>query len=361
MKIAIDISRLATAQRTGTERYTWEVLAGIVANPGAHTYMLYCAQLPVGLPPLPANVHVRVMPFPRLWTHLRLAWQLWCDRPDVLFVPSHVLPWNVRLVPGMRVVTTVHDLGFLHFPQAHTIFQNSYLRLSTWWAATAADAVIAISAATANDLQQFTQIAPQRVHIIAHGVSPRFAPGAAQPQPWSRYMLYVGTLQPRKNLIRLIEAFARGVRHPDTQLVIAGRAGWLSEPLVATAQRCGVADRVHLIGFVPDDDLPALLASARAFLFPSLYEGFGMPVLEAMASGVPVITSNTSALPEVAGDAALLVDPTDVNAIAAAISRFDGDDVLHAEFVARGLVHATHFSWQRCAQATYALLTNRTS
>ena len=360
MKIAIDISRLATSQRTGTERYTWEVLAGIAARPGAHEYILYCAQLPAAMPSLPTNMRVQVMPFPRLWTHLRLAWQLWRDRPDVLFVPSHVLPWNVRLVPGMRVVTTVHDLGFLHFPQAHTTFQNVYLRLSTWWAARAADAVIAISAATAHDLQQFTGIAPQRVHIIAHGVSPRFVPAAVRPQPWPRYLLYVGTLQPRKNLMRLIEAFAQGVRHPDTQLVIAGRAGWLNEPLAATAQRCGVADRVHLIGFVPDDDLPALLASARAFVFPSLYEGFGMPVLEAMASGVPVITSNTSALPEVAGDAALLVDPTDVTDIAAAITQLDSDDVLHAEFVSRGLTHAARFSWQRCAQATHAILTNRT-
>jgi glycosyltransferase involved in cell wall biosynthesis len=361
VKIAIDISRLATTQRTGTERYTWEVLAGIAANPGDHEYILYSAQQPTELPELPSCMRVCVMPFPRLWTHLRLAWQLWRDCPDVLFVPSHVLPWNVRLVPGMRVVTTVHDLGFLHFPEAHTRFQNGYLRLSTWWAAMAADAVIAISAATAHDLRQFTGIVPQRVHIIAHGVSPRFVPSAAHAQPWSRYLLYVGTLQPRKNLIRLIEAFAQAVRHPDTQLVIAGRAGWLSEPLMATAHRCGVADRVHLIGFVPDADLPALLATARAFVFPSLYEGFGMPVLEAMASGVPVITSNTSALPEVAGDAALLVDPTDVAAIAAAITRLDGDDGLHAAFVARGLAHAARFTWRRCAQATYAILTNSAS
>ena len=361
VKIAIDISRLATNQRTGTERYTWEVLAGIAAHPGPHEYLLYCRVHPAELPVLAPNMRVIVMPFPRLWTHIRLAWQLWRDRPDVLFVPSHVLPWNVRLVPGMRVVTTVHDLGFVHFPQAHTMFQNIYLRVSTWWAAVAADALIAISQATADDVRQFVGVSPARIRVIPHGVSPMFAPQQATPQRWPRYLLYVGTLQPRKNLLRVIAAFAQANTHPDTQLVIAGRAGWLSEPLQAHAVACGVADRVHLIGFVPDAQLPGLLASARAFLFPSLYEGFGMPVLEAMASGVPVLTSTTSALPEVAGDAALLVDPTDVTAMAAGIHTLDCDDAMHAMYVARGVHHAAAYTWGRCAHDTLAVLCERNS
>ena len=168
--------------------------------------------------------------------------------------------------------------------------------------------------------------------------------------------MYVGTLQPRKNLARLIEAFARAQTHPDTQLLIAGRAGWLSEPLADIARAHGVADRVHLIGFVPDADLPSLLAGARAFVFPSLYEGFGMPVLEAMASGAAVLTSTTSALPEVAGDAACLVDPTDVDAIAAGISRLDGDDAYHVDLVAKGFQQAQRFSWDTCAATTLAVL-----
>lgn len=358
MNIGIDISRLATAQRTGTERYTWELLAGLATHPGLHEYWLYCREMPVDLPPLPAHMHVRVLPFPRLWTHIRLAWELWRQPPDVLFVPSHVVPWNVRLVPRLRVVTTVHDLGFLHFPQAHTTFQNVYLRLSTWWATKSADTVIAISQATADDLYTFSGIAPDRVVVIPHGVSALFAPQAATPQAWSRYFLYVGTLQPRKNLARVIEAFAQARCHPDTHLLIAGRTGWLSEPLQALALQYGVANRVHFLGFVPDTQLPGLLASARAFVFPSLYEGFGMPVLEAMASGVPVITSTTSALPEVAGDAALLVDPTDVSAIAQAMTRIDTDDNLHAAYVTRGIHRARGYSWQRCADTTRAVLSD---
>ena len=356
MRIGIDISRLATTQRTGTERYTWEVLAGMAATPGDDEYWLYCRTLPAEIPPFAGVMRVRVMPFARLWTHIRLAWALWLQPPDVLFVPSHVLPWNVRLVRGMRVVTTVHDLGFLHFPQSHTRFQNIYLRLTTRWAAWAADRVIAISQATADDLVRYTGVDRRRVVVIPHGVAPVFTPLAKKTMPWARYMVYVGTLQPRKNLARLIEAFARAQTHPATQLVIAGRAGWLSEPLAEIARAHGVAERVHLIGFVPDAELPALLAGARAFVFPSLYEGFGMPVLEAMASGAAVLTSTTSALPEVAGEAACLVDPTDVDAIAAGIRRLDGDDAYHGQLVAKGYIQAQRFSWTTCAATTLAVL-----
>ena len=196
MQIGIDISRLATTQRTGTERYTWEVLAGMAAAPGDNDYVLYCRTLPAELPLFAGRMQVRVLPFARLWTHIRLAWELWRQPPEVVFVPSHVLPWNVRLVRGMRVVTTVHDLGFLHFPQAHTRFQNMYLRLTTRWAAWAADTVIAISQATADDLVRYTGVDRRRVVVIPHGVAPVFTPLAKKPMPWARYMVYVGTLQP---------------------------------------------------------------------------------------------------------------------------------------------------------------------
>lgn len=354
MRIGIDISRLATAQKTGTERYTWEVLAELAAQPTNDTYALYCRDVPADLPPLPAHMHVCHLPMQRLWTHVRLATALWRHHPDALFVPSHVLPWNVPFIRGMRVVTTVHDLGFLHFPGAHTTFQNAYLRLTTQWAARAADRVIAISEATAADFVAYTGMSRDRVSVIPHGVSPRFHPQAATPQPWSRYLLYVGTLQPRKNLLRLIQAFAIAETHPETQLVIAGRTGWLSEPLAQEINRLGLTGRVHLVGYVADDALPGLLAQARGFVFPSLYEGFGMPVLEAMASGTPVLCANTSALPEVAGDAAILVDPLNVDAIAGGITVLDGDDATHADYRQRGLDRVKAYSWQRCAQATIA-------
>lgn len=356
MNIGIDISRLATAHKTGTERYTWEVLAGIAQSPGDDTYQLYCRDIPAQLPSLAARMSLRHLPMRRLWTHIRLAAELFMHSPDTLFVPSHVVPWNAPLLRRTRIVTTIHDLGFLAFPEAHTRFQNFYLRLTTRWAAVAAHRIIAISQATADDFVRYTGVDPQRVVVIHHGVAPEFNPQHQSPSPYQRYMLYVGTLQPRKNIMRMIEAFAQATLHPDTHLFIGGRAGWLSQPLQQRIDELGLSDRVHLLGFVPDDQLYGLMAGARAFVFPSLYEGFGMPVLEAMASGTPVITSTTSALPEVAGDAAILVEPTDVSAIATAMQQIDTDDALYDELRQRGLAHASAFTWARCAALTQAVL-----
>ena len=356
VNIGIDISRLATAQKTGTERYTWELLAGIADHPGADTYQLYCRDIPTHLPSLASRMHLRYLPMRRLWTHVRLAAELFGHAPDTLFVPSHVVPWNAPLLRHTRVVTTIHDLGFLSFPEAHTRFQNFYLRLTTRWAALVAHRIIAISQATADDFVRYTGVDPQRVVVIHHGVAPEFHPNHQSSSPYPRYMLYVGTLQPRKNIMRMIEAFAQAKLHPDTHLLIGGRTGWLSQPLQQRIDELDMADRIHLLGFVPDEQLYGLMAGARAFVFPSLYEGFGMPVLEAMASGTPVITSTTSALPEVAGDAALLVDPTDVNAIAAAMQQLDTDDVVYDHLRQRGLTHAASFTWVRTAAQTLDVL-----
>jgi glycosyltransferase involved in cell wall biosynthesis len=177
-------------------------------------------------------------------------------------------------------------------------------------------------------------------------------------------MLYVGTVQPRKNLERLIEAFAMATAsHTGASggeqpllLAIAGRRGWLSEAIDRRVAQLGLGGRVRFLDYVPDEDLPGLLSGATAFAFPSLYEGFGLPVLEAMACGAPVLTSTTSSLPEVAGDAAMLVDPTDTAAIAAALARLIADEPLRAELRARGLARAALFSWERCARETLAVL-----
>ena len=356
MRIGIDISRLATRQRTGTERYTWELLAALAVDPGPQTYLLYTREHPEDLPDLPPQMEVRVVPGRRLWTHIHLAAELFRDCPDVLFVPSHVVPWNTPFLRHLHVVTTVHDLGFLAFPAAHTTFQNFYLRLSTRWAAWAAHRIIAISDATARDLVRYTGMDSRRITVIAHGVAPVFAPTHATAQPYHRFFLTVGTLQPRKNLQRLIEAFIRMPQNHDTQLVIAGKVGWLGEPLQALIDAAGARNRIHLVGFVPDATLYGLLASARAFVFPSLYEGFGMPVLEAMASGTAVVCANTSALPEVAGDAAVLFDPLSVESMCTALTRVDNDDALVAACVERGLERVQHYTWARCAAQTRAVL-----
>jgi glycosyltransferase involved in cell wall biosynthesis len=312
----------------------------------------------------PANVELCAIPFPRLWTHLRLSAEMVVRPPDVLFVPAHVLP----LIHPRRSVVTVHDLGYLSYPEAHTPGDRRYLDGSTRWNARRATLVVADSAATRADLIRAYGVDGRKIRVIYLGRDETLAPvrdgGSladvrARYGITGRYLLYVGTLQPRKNLARVIAAFARTAADPafaDLQLVLAGKKGWLYDDLFAQVERLDLAGRVVFPGYIEDADLPALLSGALAFVFPSLFEGFGIPVLEAGACGVPVITSNTSSLPEVAGDAALLVDPHDVDAIAEAMYRLVTDDALRSELARRGLANVQRFSWEKCARETLAVL-----
>jgi glycosyltransferase involved in cell wall biosynthesis len=363
--IAIDISRLSASERTGTERYSYELLAALARIDRWQAYTLYSNGLPAALPPLGPNFSLRNLPLPRLWTHARLGPALVRERPSLLFVPAHVIP---LLHPPS--VVTIHDLGYLAFPEAHTARRRLELDLTTRWSLRAARHVIAISQATRADLIRHYGASPQQISVIHHGLSPAFRLPEDQAMVAAiraryglsrAYFLYVGTIQPRKNLVRLIEAFAQalpGLTPGATPplLVLAGREGWLSATIRHRAGELGIAEHVRFLGYLPDEELPALLSAALAFVFPSLYEGFGMPVLEAMACGAPVLTANSTALPEVAGEAALLVAPSDSDAITAGLMRLANEPALRAELRTRGLARATQFTWERCARATLEVL-----
>jgi len=364
LHIAIDASRLAVAERTGTERYSYELLAALARVDRRSRYTLYTNGLPAALPPLGPNMALCSIPLPRLWTHARLGPALLRARPDVAFIPAHVVP----LARPPAAVVTIHDLGYLAFPDAHTARRRLELHLTTLWSVRAARRVIAISAATRDDLLRRYGADPARVAVVHHGLAgAQFRPPNPNEIAAARarhglerpYFLYVGTVQPRKNLERLIAAFAQAAGAGalgEAELVLGGRRGWLSAPIERKAAELGLAGRVRFPGYLPDADLPALLGGALAFAFPSLYEGFGLPVLEAMACGAPVLTSATSSLPEVAGDAALLVDPRDTAAIAAGLARLAADPALRADLRARGMARAAGFTWERCARETLAIL-----
>ncbi len=365
MLIGIDASRSTAGRRTGTENYSLYLIRELLASTTGHRFRLYFNQAP---PPglFPDKTEHRVFPFTRLWTHLRLSWEMFRHAPDLLFVPSHVLP----LVHPRCSVVTVHDLGYLYYPEAHTLSQNAYLRWSTRFNARSAAAILADSEATRQDLVRHCQISEEKISVVYPGrdetltqiSDPATVAGVRARYGLNEsYLLYVGTLHPRKNLVRLVQAFNMIVQSPvsgfqspisNLQLVLAGQKGWLYDELLSKVRRLGLADRVLLTGYVPRDDLAALLSGARAFVYPSLYEGFGLPVLEAMACGTPVICSNVSSLPEVAGDAALLVDPLDIEVLAQALHDVITDDGLGRELVARGYRQIERFSWRRCAQET---------
>ncbi len=363
MLIGIDASRAAYAQRTGTENYSLFLIRALLELDQENHYRLYFSYPPAAnLFPAETNVQLRTIPFPRLWTHIRLSWEMISRSPDVLFVPAHVLP----LLHPRRSVVTVHDLGYLHYPQAHTRWARWYLQWSTSYNVRAAAHIIADSEVTQRDLIERCQARADKVTVVYPGYDPHFAPvrdaarlAAVQKRYGipGAYILYVGTLQPRKNLGRLLDAYATLISQGrDVHLVIAGKKGWLHEPLFAQVRQLGLEGWVHFTGYVPQEDLPALISAARVFVLPSLYEGFGFPVLEAMACGTPVVCSNVSSLPEVAGDAAILVSPHDTAQLVQAVSRVLDDNELRHELTQKGLRQVTHFRWERCAQETLRIL-----
>jgi glycosyltransferase involved in cell wall biosynthesis len=365
MLIGIDASRATVARRTGTERYSLHLIEALLALDTSHRFRLYFNQPPApGLFSVNDRARQQIIPFPRLWTHLRLGLEVAAHPPDVLFVPSHVLPLFTR----PPAVVTVHDLGYLHFPQAHPPRQRRYLNWSTRHNARTARVVIADSEATRGDLVAHYGVPARKIVVAYPGPEPGLAPvrdaqaiAAVKRRYgiWGDYFLHVGTLQPRKNLARLIQAFANllaAAPQPNVQLVLAGKKGWLYGDLFSQARRLELEGRVLFPGYVDEADKSALLSGALAYVLPSLYEGFGFPALEAQVCETPLVCANTSSLPEVAGDAALLVDPLDVDALAGAMARLLNDTSLRANLVARGRRNCARFSWRACAETVMAAL-----
>jgi len=356
MLIGVDASRATHAQRTGTETYSAELVRRLPDFLHGHRLRFY-AHTPPDDDLLLAthSAEWRVMPFPRLWTHVRLSLEMALEAPDVLFVPAHVIP----LAHPERCVVTVHDLGYLAYPQTHPLFSRWYLTLSTRWNVQVASHVIADSEATRRDLHDRLNVNPAKVSVVYPGYDEqRFQPVRDEQRIEKarekygireRYVLFLGTVQPRKNLTRLVEAFAQ-TGDPTTQLVIAGRRGWLTGDLYRHAKTLALGERVCFPGYIAAEDVPALLTGATLFAFPSLYEGFGLPVLEAMACGTPVLCSNAASLPEVAGDAALLTDPHDTDSLGLALQRLLQDETLRRDLIARGLARARRFSWDSSAR-----------
>ena len=308
--------------------------------------------------------------WPRLLNAVRLTRWLAREVPrrvrqegvDLYHAVSSVGP----LRPGCPWVMTVHDATLLTMRSQYGWADRLYHRVFGVLAARRADALIAPSQATRQAVARVYGIPETRIHVVPHGISDHFRPPAAARRAAvlrryglsSPYVLFVGARPPRKNLDRLIEAIARSRRRPGgaaLQLAIAGPPEHGDGATRAVARRLGLTDAVRWVGWVPPEDLPALYAGARCLAYPSLAEGFGFPILEAMACGTCVVTSDGSSMAEVAGDAALLVDPQRADSIADALSRLQGDPALRSELIARGLARAAGFRWPDAAARTEAV------
>ena len=272
---------------------------------------------------------------------------------------EHLLP---RL--SLPTVMTVHDLIFERFPQHHKLTNRAFLRVGMPLFVRAASHIIAVSRHTAHDLTTFYQVPDEKISVVYEGVDAHFRPPAAHQSatihakysPDRPYLLMLGTLEPRKNHSLALSALAQlkqeGYPH---RLIIGGGKGWLFEPISALVKTLGLSQDVDFAGYIPDSDLPGLYAAADALLLPSEYEGFGLPLLEAMACGAPVVSSHASSLPELAGDAALLIDPGNAAELVAAIRQILDDPDLSATLRARGLLRASEFTWQATARHTAQL------
>lgn len=277
---------------------------------------------------------------------------------DVFHATDHLLP-HLRRIPS---VFTLHDLIPLERPAAHLPLNRWYLQLMLPRFLRRADAIICVSQHTKNDAVRFFQGIESKIHVIPEGVNSSFRP-VQDPEALAevrarydlpeRFILFVGTIEPRKNLETLWEAY-RALRSEGRteKLVVVGRKGWLYQPTLARLRDLGLEDEVLFSGYVSNSDLPAIYALAKCFVFPSLYEGFGLPPLEAMACGCPVVCSNSSSLPEVCGDAAILIPPTDASALTSALRRLLEDAALRDDLRTRGLQQAARFTWEEAARKT---------
>lgn len=280
-------------------------------------------------------------------------------RPDILHSPDFIPPFR----RWFKSVITVHDLGFLRYPESVTEESRRYYG-QVARAVRSAQRTIAVSDFTRSDLIELVDAPADRVSVVHNGVDPWFRPVDDRDQLSSLrsrlgldrpYLLFVGTLEPRKNLPTLLHAFRQVRARHDLLLALVGRRGWLWEPIVQEIQALGIEASVRQLDGIPDSDLPALYSAAAAFSYPSLYEGFGLPPLESLACGTPTVVADTSSLPEVVGDAALLHPPTDVDALADALLRLIEDETLRATLSKRGLARAARFTWEEAVRRTLAV------
>ena len=369
MKIGIDAS-LVVGEKAGVGWYTASLIEALARVDHQNKYILYPFFYHIFDPRFKKLVaptksfSVRFTALPEalvryLWFHSKIPRHRLLGKVDVLHSTTFCCP----PVHSGQLVVTIYDVSFLHYPELHTEMNRVHCLKGTWETAVHADRIIAISQNTKKDLVEYFNVQEDRIAVIPLAARKDFHPrpmeevkafvarrwGLDQP-----YLLSVGTIEPRKNLKHLIRVYCglpKEIRN-DYQLIIAGGEGWLSTDIYQSIVEMGAESSIRFLGYVPSSDLPWLYSGATCFVYPSLYEGFGLPALEAMACGIPLITSNTSSLPEVAGDAALLVDPLSEEELRSAIIKVVSDPTLRQKMSGKGLDQAKQFSWEQVARDT---------
>ena len=360
MRVAIDARKL---HDFGIGTYTRNLLRHLARIDRDNEYVLLCHQPDLGIgAQLGTNFRTVLEPSPNysIREQIHVPWVLHRERPDVFHAPHYVMPPAVRC----RSIVTIHDCIHLMFPQyLPNRAAYVYARAAMWAATHRSHRVLTVSEASKRDILHFFNIPPEKIVVVHNAIDERFGVSPSEEatalvreryQLDHRFVLYVGNIKPHKNLVRVVEAFGRLRTRgfDDLTLLIIGDEISKLPALRRAVHSHKLHKHVRFLGYLPDDTLAILYRLAAVFVFPSLYEGFGLPPLEAMACGAPVVTSNVSSLPEVTGDAAVLVDPYDVGSIADGIARVLSDPALREDMRVKGMARAREFSWERSVART---------
>lgn len=364
MNIAIDGNEANVGQKVGVSVYTYELLNYFQKKATKDLrFTVFLRTKPMKHMPEQSNYFTyRVVYGPYAWSQFFLPLRLFFEylsgtRYGVFFSPAHYAP---RLLPCNSVVT-IHDLSYIHYPSE--FLQKDLYQLTHWtrYSIQNAKSVIAVSQATKKDVIQEYKLDSKKVHVVYNGYSYENNIQSAETQ-WKPYILYVGTIQPRKNLKLLIDAFAKfNTIHPEFSLKIAGRMGWMYEETLSYITSSSVSKSIELLGFVDDKMKNELYQNAFCTVLPSFYEGFGLPILEAMSNGCPVLVSQSSSLPEVGGDAAIYFDPHSSQTLLHNLEELYTNPHLRSIKVKQGYMRVRHFSWKLCGKQTLDVLLQNAS
>ncbi|NQV13298.1 MAG: glycosyltransferase family 4 protein [Parcubacteria group bacterium] len=369
MTIGVDASRANRAAKTGTEWYSYNLILELAKIDSRNRYFLYSPDVLSGkLASLSDNFQEKVLRWPPkyLWTMLRLSWEMKWHAPDVLFVPAHIIP----LISPARTVTTIMDIGFVSKPELYSSKELKYHNFGLRQAIKKATKILTISNFTKQEMVKRCGIDPERIQVIYLG----FDAGIFQPKrdqariesvlqkykipTRDPYFLYIGRLEEKKNTPGLIKAFAEFKQSNKSKhkLVLVGSPGHNYEQVQELIKEHKLEREVIETGWVDEEDLPVLLSASLAFVFPSFYEGFGLPLLEAMSCQTPILAARAASIPEVAGGAALLFDPYDVPDMAKKMEMIVSNETLRVDLVQRGISRVKDFSWEKCTRETLAAI-----
>lgn len=358
MILGIDASQANRKNRTGTEWYAFHLIEEfkkLIGGRSDITVKLYVRDLPqVDLVNnLPSNFEFKILrwPLPYFWGQGRLSLEMLFHPPDILFCPAHTIP----LIHPKKIYTTLHDVGFEDNPELYDQLSLWYHRWSAKFAVKRATHIFTISEFSKKRILEIYKCPPGKLTVTHLGVDLRFS--AADPRVLEKhglktgsYIFFLGRLEPKKNILGMVKAFE--VANLPVSLVLGGSKVRTKDVEEYLRDRPALRNKIRFLNNIEKDDMPALYHGARLFLFPTFYEGFGLPILEAQASGTPVITSNETSSPEIAGDGAILVNPRSVEQIAGAIKKLLSDESLRSELVQNGLANVKRFSWEECARMT---------